>query len=98
MEETMTTKQDAQTGLWDREVEGVPELNDAIEAMLENEEAAKGYSKAKGQVKKFVETLELKDGERVRIGQYVITGRGRSGGWLRCSRMVGRHGWQHQAS
>lgn len=72
-------KDEAQAQLFDRTIEN-PELEEAIEKMLELGEAAKEYAAARKPVKAITETLNLKDGERVRIGRYVITGRERSGG------------------
>lgn len=68
-----------QAGFWDREIEA-PEVEEAIERMLANEEAHKQYAKDRRAVSELVEVQDLKEGERLRVGQHIIVGRRRSGG------------------
>lgn len=77
----MPGKPDAQTGLFDRTIEW-PELEDAIETLVTAREdgTLKAISKARALVKAVVEDHALQDGERLRCGAFVITGRERAGG------------------
>lgn len=72
----------SQIGLWDRQIEG--ENGEAIATqvaiMFENEGAAKAYGRAKRQMIEIVKGLDLADGERLRCGDFVITGKARAGG------------------
>lgn len=75
----MATKEDAQGGLWDREIES-PEIEEAITRMFSNREAAKEYGKAREAIRRIIEEFNLGETERVRCGPYVIHGRARAGG------------------
>ena len=78
----VTATKDAQVALWDREIEG--ENGEAIAAqiaiMFKNEDAAKAYRHARNEMIKVVKVLDLADGERLRCGDFVITGKARAGG------------------
>lgn len=69
-------------GLFDREISN-PELEEQIEAMLDAEEGYRAYVEARRPVKAAIELLQLKDGERVRIGRHVVEGKARAGGGFR---------------
>jgi hypothetical protein len=75
----MPLKEDSQSGMFDRTIEN-PELEDLIEKRIENHESAKAFTAAQRGIKKIIDTLELKDGERVRCGAYVWTSKARQGG------------------
>ena len=75
-------KDEAQLKMWDKEIES-PELEAAIELIMENEldqATRKELSKARKTIKSVTEQYELEDGQRLRCGRFVITGKGRSGG------------------
>lgn len=79
----MPLKDDPQHGLWDREV-----ADDAIEeyaeTILQNRDAARAHGSAKRRLKKHLTKIgvALKDGERVRVGRYVLTGKAYEGGGI----------------
>ena len=79
-------KTDPQSQLWDRTIED-PFLEGAIEDYLTSAELMRGTrpvaKKHQGNKKALGEMLDrqkLKDGERLRVGAYVVTGQARSGG------------------
>lgn len=77
-------REDQQSGLFDRVYDvGETELAQ-LEANIRTDEstkkAAKENRKARAAIKTFCKGLDLKDGERVRIGRFVVTGRARNGG------------------
>ena len=75
-------KDEAQLNMWDREIES-PELEAAIELIMDNEldqATRKELGKARKTIKQVTEQYELEDGQRLRCGRFVITGKGRSGG------------------
>jgi len=75
-------KEETQSRLWDKEIES-PELEAAIQIIMDNEldqETRKKLSKARKTIKSVTEQYELEDGQRLRCGRFVITGKGRSGG------------------
>lgn len=75
-------KDEAQGRLWDKEIES-PELEAAIELIMENQldqATRRELGKARKTIKSVTEQYELEDGQRLRCGRYVITGKGRSGG------------------
>lgn len=75
----MPVKTTDQPGLFDRTLE-MPELEEHLERWLETKEAAKQHADANRKIKTIAETLAIQDGERVRVGGYVITGKARNGG------------------
>ncbi len=72
-------KKDPQTGMWDRTIEDA-ELENALDEMQESEEAHQTYGKARARMLARVRFHELRDGERVRCGEFVIEGKARNGG------------------
>ena len=75
-------KDEAQLNMWDREIES-PELENAIQIIMDNEldqETRKALSHARKTIKAVTEQYGLEDGQRLRCGRFVITGKGRSGG------------------
>lgn len=68
----MSVKQEAQIAMFDRTIEN-PELEEAIERMRDAEDGAKQYAAARKPVKEMIENMALTDGERVRVGRFVIT-------------------------
>jgi hypothetical protein len=77
----MAVTETAQGNIFDRTIES-PEIEEAIETLMRAREYAKGHGvgKAKKLVASLVEQYALEDGERLRVGQYVVTGRKRAGG------------------
>ena len=75
-------KEESQSRLWDREIES-PELEAAIQIIMDSEidqETRKELGRARKTIKQVTEQYELEDGQRLRCGRFVITGKGRSGG------------------
>jgi hypothetical protein len=72
-------REDNQGGLWDRTIES-PEIEQAIEDMLAAQDAYRAYLKARKVVRTVVEEYALADGERLRCGAYVLSGKERGGG------------------
>lgn len=75
----MALHEDPQTKLWDREADD-PELVELVEAIWETKQTMRGHSKRQAQLKKRLEALGLADGERLRVGPFVLTGVARAGG------------------
>lgn len=75
----MSLREDSQAGLFDREIES-DELEGAIEDYLNTQEDAKANAKAKKTIKSVTEQYDLREGERLRVGRFVIVGKRRSGG------------------
>jgi hypothetical protein len=73
------TTDDPQSGLFDRVIE-----NEALEAScaryLFTKPGAKDHGKAKRKLYEMLNAVEVKPGERVRIGRFVIAGKARKGG------------------
>ncbi len=78
----MPTRTEAQESMWDKEIES-PELEAAIEMIMENQPDAdtrKELAKARKTVKAVTEQYDLEDGQRLRVGRFVIEGKARGGG------------------
>lgn len=78
----MTSMQaDPQSAMWEKEVESEA-LEDALATILDddNKQIVKRVTKARRVVKQAVEDAKLEDGERLRCGPFVITGKARNGG------------------
>jgi hypothetical protein len=75
-------KEDTQSKLWDRTIES-PELESAIELIMDNKldpETQTAVNAARKTIKQLTEQYELTDGQRLRVGRYVIHGKQRAGG------------------
>ena len=77
----MAAKKDSQTQLFDRTIESA-ELEAALELIMEWKDRweLKELAAARKTIKEVTEQHKLADGERLRIGQFVITGKARAGG------------------
>ena len=90
-------KSEDQPQLFDRVLED-PEFEEAISRMLDAAPAAKAHRKAKASVDIRVKDLKLKADERVRVGEFVITGFERNGGgfnvaaWTSVTDKISRNG------
>lgn len=71
------TTRDPKPRLWDRELED-PELEQIIEEYMDSREAAKSAVAAAAALKAKLKALA--DGDRIRCGEFVITGKARNGG------------------
>lgn len=76
-----STQSEPQTNMFDRTIDDEA-LADACDTYLQMKQKAKAYAKAKKKLYELLNGLELKDGERVRIGRFVVTGKTRSGGGI----------------
>lgn len=70
-----------QKSMFDRVIDDAT-LEEACDTYLQMKQKAKGFGKSKKKLYELVNGLELKNGERVRIGRFVITGRERRGGGI----------------
>jgi len=77
----MAVRDDPQRGMFDRELDDSG-LEAFIDTIMQTQAEAKQYAGAKRGVKKRLEKLGvgLGDGERVRVGRFVMTGRAYQGG------------------
>lgn len=77
----MAVNEQAQTTIFDKTIES-PEVEEAIETLMAAKAYAKEHEVGKAQklVKALAEQYDLQDGERLRCGAYVITGKRRGGG------------------
>ncbi len=66
--------QDNQAGLWDRTVES-PELEQAIMDIIDTRKANIKHGRAQRKRKILLLEYKLEHGERLRVGNYVITGK-----------------------
>ena len=71
--------EDNQAGLWDRTVES-PELEQAIMDIIDTRKASIKNGRAKKKRQILLKEFKLGDGERLRVGNYVIMGKSKSGG------------------
>ena len=78
-----TAKKDPQAGAFDRTIES-PELEAAVDLIVswreEHGDELKEVAHARATIKAVTEQYALQDGERLRVGRFVITGKLRSGG------------------
>lgn len=72
-------EESAQSAMWDREVD-VPGLEEALDRAEKAKAPAKEYTKARRDLKALLGEVALQDGERVRVGRFVLTGKARNGG------------------
>lgn len=75
----MNSREDAQSAMWDREVE-IEGLEEALDKAEKAKGPARTYTAARRDLKALLKGIELQDGERVRCGRFVITGKARAGG------------------
>ncbi len=75
----MPRRKDSQGGLFDRTIEN-PDLAASLAYLDDHRMYIKGIAEAQKVIKEAQEALELEDGERVRCGDYIITGKSRRGG------------------
>lgn len=77
----MPTQEEPQKSMFDRVIDD-ENLEAACDNYMQMKAKAKAFGKSKKKLYELVNGLELKDGERVRIGRFVVTGRARSGGGI----------------
>lgn len=75
------TSEEPQKNMFDRTIDDIA-LEEACDTFLQMRQKAKSYGKAKKKLYELLNGLELKDGERVRIGRFVVTGKERRGGGI----------------
>ena len=73
--------EDAQAGAFDKTIED-PEIEDAVATLIDAKRYMKDHKvgKARKAVKSLVEQYELEDGQRIRVGGFVITTKSSAGG------------------
>lgn len=71
----MALTEDPQVGMFDREIDDV-EIENAADAILRSREMTGFNAKMKRKLKKLLikHEINLKSGERVRVGRFVMTG------------------------
>lgn len=75
----MPRAREPQSGLFDREIES-PELEGALETLERLADAAAEIRAAQKVLGGIKASLEIKDGERIRCGAFILTGAARNGG------------------
>jgi hypothetical protein len=81
----VTTAISSQAGLFDRTLDDeklATEIEGYLETIVSAKQAMKIVAKARKRLREKTPDLNLKDGDRLRIGRFVIEGRDRAGGGI----------------